>query len=145
MADELLSQAELETLLSKAAPLRAAKSGGSPRQITPAPHAPAFRDAASPGRASLSSLVDSQQLAMLRARHESFGRKLSAALSAWLRLVVEVRLHSVDAHTLGEMSDAVEKPTFCQLLRAAPLAQRCVVDLPLDLLYICLLYTSRCV
>lgn len=138
MADELLSQAELETLLSKAAPPGAAKAAASPLQIAPAPHAPAFRDAAKPVRAPLSSLVDAQQLAMLRARHESFGRKLSAALSAWLRLVVEVRLHSVDASTLGEMADALEKPTFCQLLRAAPLAQRCVVDLPLDLLYIIL-------
>ena len=138
MADELLSQAELETLLSKATEGIAPQAAGSPHLAMPAPHTFSFRDAPRPSRPQPANFVDPQQLAMLRARHESFGRKLSAALSAWLRLVVEVRLHSVDAHSLGEMLDAADEPMFCQLLRAAPLEQRCIVDLPLDVLYIIL-------
>jgi flagellar motor switch protein FliM len=137
MADELLSQAELETLLSKETAGAAPCGPRLDRPAQPVPHGASPQLGPAANRPGLPN-VEPQQLAMLRARHESFGRKLSAALSAWLRLVVEVRLHAVEQRTLGEILDAMETPTFCQLLHAAPREAPGIVHLPLDVLYVIL-------
>src|SRR5690349_11944917 len=122
MADEVLSQAEVESLLSSmeaqtarsgvpnAPPPVAAGSGvgrlsGRPREkITP-------YDFKRPER------VGKEQMRALQSLHEGFGRNFGAALSALLRSIIEVKLTSVDQLTYGEFVFSLENPTCFNLLR----------------------------
>ena len=123
MADELLSQAELDTLLANVASGTAPKAASSPGHRVPAPHAPGFHapaGAAAPLSARAAEdveLLDSRQRAELQTRHEAFARKLSAALAGWLRLVVDVRVQSVSTCRFGQWIDGLDRPTFCQLIK----------------------------
>jgi flagellar motor switch protein FliM len=128
MSDEVLSQAEVESLLH-------ALDGG--------PSKPADRSAKpAKAREKISSYdfrrperVGKEQMHSLQTLHEGFGRNFGAALSSLLRSIVEVKLTSVDQLTYSEFIFSLENPTCFNLLRAAPLEGHLILDISPAILY----------
>jgi flagellar motor switch protein FliM len=127
MADDVLSQAELETLLSsdtsrvKRKP--AARAADGPISTS----TPADLRRATPATA--------EQLSALASLHGEFTRRLGSQLSTMLRTSVEVKLASLDVRTFGDFLRGLESPTYLSVLRAAPLAGELLIDVPLGLLF----------
>ena len=133
MTDEVLSQAEVESLLSametkshdehaKSATPVAGAVGRSREKITP-------YDFKRPER------VGKEQMRALQSLHEGFGRNFGAALSALLRSIVEVKLTSVDQLTYSEFVFSLENPTCFNLLTAKPLEGNLILDINPSILY----------
>ena len=135
MADEVLSQAEVESLLS------AMESGApKPAMQTSAPVAPAARlprprEKIVPYDFKRPERVGKEQMRALQSLHEGFGRNFGAALSALLRSIVEVKLTSVDQLTYSEFVFSLENPTCFNLLRAEPLEGNLILDINPSILY----------
>lgn len=137
MPDEVLSQAEVESLLNameagggdspygaSAASPAASSAAGALRQP-----APRFRDKVIPYDFKRPERVGKEQMRSLQSLHEGFGRNFGAALSALLRSIVEVKLTSVDQLTYGEFIFSLENPTCFNLLRAEPLEGHLILDI----------------
>jgi len=135
MADEILSQAEVESLISAMEAAPPPPSAALP--ATPAPVRPAARqrekvlgyDFKRPER------VGKEQMRALQSLHEGLGRNFGAALSALLRTIVEVKLTSVDQLTYSEFVFSLENPTCFNLLHAEPLEGHLILDLNPSILY----------
>jgi flagellar motor switch protein FliM len=134
MADDVLSQAEVESLISameshsplaKATPMPAAAQRGPAKQREKI----VTYDFKRPER------VGKEQMRALQSLHEGFGRNFGAALSALLRSIVEVKLTSVDQLTYSEFVFSLENPTCFNLLRADPLEGYLILDLNPSILY----------
>jgi len=139
MPDEVLSQAEVESLLS------AMEAGGTKLPL-PVPAAGAAsasgRDAAARLREKVvpydfkrPERVGKEQMRSLQSLHEGFGRNFGAALSALLRSIIEVKLTSVDQLTYSEFVFSLENPTCFNLLRAEPLEGNLILDINPGILY----------
>src|SRR6187431_3677646 len=135
MADDVLSQAEVESLIS------AMESQPALPKLAPAA-APA--PARGPARQREKVLtydfkrperVGKEQMRALQSLHEGFGRNFGAALSALLRTIVEVKLTSVDQLTYSEFVFSLENPTCFNLLRADPLEGNLILDINPSILY----------
>jgi flagellar motor switch protein FliM len=134
MADDVLSQAEVESLISameshnplaKATPAPAAQTRGGAKQREKI----VTYDFKRPER------VGKEQMRALQSLHEGFGRNFGAALSALLRSIVEVKLTSVDQLTYSEFVFSLENPTCFNLLRAEPLEGNLILDINPSILY----------
>src|SRR5438874_13022972 len=132
MADEVLSQAEVENLLS-AMESHTARSGGAAELEAPviagARAGARVREKVVPYDFKRPERVGKDQMRALQSLHEGFGRNFSAALPALLRSIVEVKLTSVDQLTYGECVFRLENPTCFNLLRVGPLAGDLVLDI----------------
>src|SRR5688572_22441388 len=130
MADEVLSQAEVESLLT-------AMEAQSPGPVGMAAQAAALAGASALARGlprqrdkvtaydfKRPERVGKEQMRALQSLHEGFGRNFGAALSALLRSIIEVKLTSVDQLTYSEFVFSLENPTCFNLLRAEPLVDR---------------------
>jgi len=138
MADEVLSQAEVENLItameSQAARASAAQAeSGAARG--PNPRAVRTREKVVPYDFKRPERVGKEQMRALQSLHEGFGRNFGAALSALLRSIVEVKLTSVDQLTYGEFVFSLENPTCFNLLRAEPLEGNLILDINPSILY----------
>src|SRR4051812_44681833 len=141
MADEVLSQSEVESLLNameshsaKAAP--AAQAAGGAGSIGAGARPPLRpREKVTPYDFKRPERVGKEQMRALQSMHEGFGRNFGAALSALLRSIVEVKLTSVDQLTYGEFVFSLENPTCFNLLRAEPLEGNLILDINPSILY----------
>lgn len=133
MADEVLSQMEVESLLS------ALDTGApkSPQQHPPGRTAPLVRsrEKVTPYDFKRPERVGKEQMRSLQSLHEGFGRNFGAALSALLRMIIEVKLTSVDQLTYSEFVFSLENPTCFNLLRADPLEGNFILDINPSILY----------
>ncbi len=133
MADEVLSQDEVESLLSAAeasgglalAGMGAISNGNGARLREKISH----YDFRRPER------VGKEQMRALQSLHEGFSRNYSAALSALLRTIVEVKLTSVDQLTYSEFIFSLENPTCFNVLRAEPLEGNLILDINPSILF----------
>lgn len=76
--------------------------------------------------------VSKDQIRALEAIHEGFARNFGAALSGFLRTIIEVRVASVEQLTYSEFIHSLPNPTCFNLLRATPLdGQMCLEISPL--------------
>lgn len=135
MPDEVLSQDEVESLLSAVDPAVTAASGPlskSSRQTTAASRS---REKVTPYDFKRPERVGKEQMRALQSLHEGFGRNFGAALSALLRTIVEVKLTSVDQLTYSEFVFSLENPTCFNLLRAEPLEGNLILDINPSVLY----------
>jgi flagellar motor switch protein FliM len=145
MADEVLSQEEVESLLSameSQGPRTMAAAGAAPGVVAPAAEAATpikaairTRDKISPYDFKRPERVGKEQMRALQSLHEGFGRNFGAALSALLRSIVEVKLTSVDQLTYSEFVFSLENPTCFNLLRADPLEGNLILDINPSILY----------
>jgi len=136
MSDDVLSQAEVESLLSAV--------GGSDGGDQPAPAATATAPVTTTSRVrekvtaydfKRPERVGKEQMRALQTLHEGFGRNFGAALSALLRSIVEVKLTSVDQLTYSEFVFSLENPTCFNLLEAEPLEGNLILDFNPSILY----------
>lgn len=131
MADEVLSQSEVESLLS-------ALEGGAPKPPPPAKRGTPqvrSREKVTPYNFKRPERVGKEQMRSLQSLHEGFGRNFGAALSALLRMIIEVKLTSVDQLTYSEFVFSLENPTCFNLLRADPLEGNFILDINPSILY----------
>jgi flagellar motor switch protein FliM len=133
MGDEVLSQAEVESLLSAMEATSAHKSEAP--VVTKAPAPPRSRDKITPYDFKRPERVGKEQMRALQSLHEGFGRNFGAALSALLRNIVEVKLTSVDQLTYSEFVFSLENPTCFNLLKAEPLEGNLILDINPSILY----------
>ena len=76
--------------------------------------------------------VSKDQMRALEGIHEGFSRNLGAALSGYLRTIVEVRVATTEQLTYNEFIHSLPNPTNFNLLRAEPLdGQMCLEISPL--------------
>jgi len=73
--------------------------------------------------------VSKDQLRTLGAMHEGFARNLAAALSGFMRTIVEVRLASVEQITYSEFILSLPNPTHFAILNAEPLEGRLMLEI----------------
>jgi flagellar motor switch protein FliM len=131
MSGEVLSQEEVESLLSAMEGRGAAAApGASPAGSIARPGAKI-----SPYDFKRPERVGKEQMRALQTMHEGFGRNFGAALSALLRTIVEVKLTSVDQLTYSEFVFSLENPTCFNLINAPPLEGKLILDINLSLLY----------
>ncbi|MBC7852368.1 MAG: flagellar motor switch protein FliM [Pirellulaceae bacterium] len=132
MPDEVLSQSEVESLLStmEAGSTRAS----APKQAVAKAQA-RFRERVLPYDFKRPERVGKEQMRALQSLHEGFGRNFGAELSALLRCIVEVKLTSVDQLTYSEFIFSLENPTCFNLLRAEPLEGNLILDINPSILY----------
>ena len=138
MDDEVLSQAEVESLLSAMdSQTGKAPSPGATAAAVPVAPRPTLR-----GREKVTlydfkrpERVGKEQMRALQSLHEGFGRNFGAALSALLRSIIDVKLTSVDQLTYGEFVFSLENPTCFNLLRAEPLEGNLILDINPSILY----------
>jgi flagellar motor switch protein FliM len=134
MADEVLSQQEVESLLSAMGPGGSGAHHARPKvgeQSAPS-H---VREKVTPYDFKRPERVGKEQMRALQSLHEGFGRNFGAAVSALLRTIVEVKLTSVDQQTYSEFVFSLENPTCFNLLRADPLEGNLILDLNPAILY----------
>jgi len=76
--------------------------------------------------------VSKDQMRALEALHEGFGRNLGAALSGYLRTIIEVNVAHIEQLTYAEFIHSLPNPTCFNLLRADQLeGQLCLEISPL--------------
>jgi len=127
----VLSQAEVESLLTAMERGGAKSSGGS--GFSSSSHR--LREKVTPYDFKRPERVGKEQMRALQSLHEGFGRNFGAALSALLRAIVEVKLTSVDQLTYSEFVFSLENPTCFNLLRAEPLDGNLILDINPSILY----------
>jgi flagellar motor switch protein FliM len=129
MSDDVLSQEEVESLLSamerRETDVVADAAIGRVR----------YRDKISPYDFKRPERVGKEQMRSLQTMHEAFGRNFGAALSALLRTIVELKLTSVDQLTYSEFVFSLENPTCFNLINAKPLEGQLILDINLSLLF----------
>jgi flagellar motor switch protein FliM len=130
MADDVLSQAELEALLAA----RTSRAKAKPVAPARAP-APAQVPSVASGDAKPAPIATREQLSSLANLHTEFVRRLSAQLSAMLRTPVDVKLKSADSRAFGEVARGFECPGYVSVLRAPPFAGELVLDIAPTLLF----------
>lgn len=79
--------------------------------------------------------VSKSQVIALEALHEVFARNISAALSGYLRTIIEVRLISVEQFTYTEFTMSLPIPTSFNLLSCAPLEGRVILEVNPSILF----------
>ena len=132
---EVLSQAEVESLLSSMESSAAAAPRRTALAATTGTAAAKPREKVSPYDFKRPERVGKEQMRALQTLHEGFSRNFGAALSALLRTIVEVKLTSVDQLTYSEFVFSLENPTCFNLLRAAPLEGNLILDINPSILY----------
>ncbi len=76
--------------------------------------------------------VSKDQMRALQTLHEGFGRNLGAALSTYLRTIIEVSVSSIEQLTYSEFIHSLPNPTCFNLLKAEQLdGQLCLEISPL--------------
>jgi flagellar motor switch protein FliM len=129
MSNDVLSQAEVESLLS-------AMDGREADVIADAAKSRLkHREKVSPYDFKRPERVGKEQMRSLQTMHEAFGRNFGASLSALLRTIVELKLTSVDQLTYSEFVFSLENPTCFNLINAAPLEGQLILDINLSLLF----------
>ena len=137
MVGDVLSQAEVESLLSAMEGDTAAKqAAGAAREKAVEASAPGkSREKVAPYDFKRPERVGKEQMRALQTLHEGFSRNFGAALSGLLRSIVDVKLTSVDQLTYSEFVFSLENPTCFNLIRAEPLEGNLILDINPSILY----------
>jgi flagellar motor switch protein FliM len=135
MSGDVLSQAEVESLLTAMDPNARPAPAAARRPNDPPPKAHKPREKVTPYDFRRPERVGKEQMRALQTLHEGFGRNFGAALSALVRSIVEVKLTSVDQLTYSEFVFSLENPTCFNLLKAEPLEGNLILDINPSILY----------
>lgn len=73
--------------------------------------------------------VSKDQMRALQTLHEAFARNFGAALSGFLRMIVEVKVAGCEQITYGEFVSALPNPTSFHLVEAEPMHGRICLEL----------------
>jgi len=73
--------------------------------------------------------VSKEQMRSLASLHESFGRSFGAAMSGFLRTIVEVRVSNIEQLTYGDFIQRLPNPTCFNLISPEPLEGQICLEL----------------
>ncbi len=73
--------------------------------------------------------VSKEQLRAVKGIHDKMARNLAAQVSAIMRSIVEIQLHSVDQMTYGEFLMSLPSPTSFNVFSIKPLDGSCVIEI----------------
>jgi flagellar motor switch protein FliM len=121
MGDEILSSEELEALMS---PVEGAAAGRGKREKRVSEY-----DFVRPNKLS------GGQLQALQRLHETMAQGLTAALSSYLRLALEVSIISLGELTFEVFRNSLPTPTLINVLSLAPLQDRAVATMDMKLAF----------
>ena len=79
--------------------------------------------------------VSKEHIRSLEGLHESFARSLAAALSAFLRAIVDVHVTSVEQCTYGEFILVLPNPTCFYLLGVEPMGENMILELGPEIVF----------
>lgn len=79
------------------------------------------------------SFLTPQEMRRLRQIHENFVRNLTARLSMYLRIEIDMELESLDSTTMRQGLNEMADSTHLSLIRMTPLRGHSVVELPLPM------------
>ncbi len=79
--------------------------------------------------------VSKDQMRALEGLHERFARNLGAALSSYLRTIVEVKIRSAEQLTFAEFTYSLPTPTSFTLLSASPLDGKICLEISPLIIY----------
>jgi flagellar motor switch protein FliM len=114
---KVLSQAEIDTLLSTASAVRR-------RPSATAPAGPVIRyNFRRPDR------VSKEQIHAIQFLHERFARNLSTSFSAYLRTMVNLSVASVEQFSYGEFLESLSDPTAFYALAIAPSDELAAIEI----------------
>ena len=137
---DVLDQSEVDALL---AAVDTGQVAPAPAAAGPAEQPHVFSRASAPAEARPSveihtydfkrpERVSKDQMRALEALHEGFGRNFGAALSGYLRTIVEVSVANIEQLTYSEFIHSLPNPTCFNLLKAEQLdGQLCLEISPL--------------
>lgn len=134
MADEALSQAEVESLLTTMEGV-VRSAGAAQSSSGPASSRQSAREQVLPYDFRRPERVGKETMQALQSLHEGFSRNFAAELSALLRTTVRVKLAGVDQLTYGEFVFGLENPTCLSVVGAEPFAGRLTLEIKPSLLY----------
>lgn len=134
MAEDLLSQGEIDALMAGLSSEMTAEAAPSPEggeDNDDAPAAPAGKrekkikryDFRRPDR------FNKDQLRMIEMMHESFARHFGAALSTYIRTIAEVHTVSVKQATYAEYVTQVSNPSAINVFSVEPLKGNCILEI----------------
>lgn len=129
MSDDVLSQAEVESLLNAMD-----KRDGDVVAHAATGRAKS-RDKVTPYDFKRPERVGKEAMRSLQTMHEAFGRNFGASLSGLLRTIIDLKLTSVDQLTYSEFVFSLENPTCFNLIDAPPLEGQLILDINLSLLF----------
>jgi len=135
MADDILSQTEVESLLSAMETTPAAPAAPVAQPVIEQKLVARARERVVPYDFKRPERVGKEQIRALQTLHEGFGRNYGAALSALLRTIIEVKLTSVDQLTYSEFVFSLENPTCFNVLKVEPLEGNLILDINPSLVY----------
>jgi flagellar motor switch protein FliM len=128
MSDKLLSQQEIEALMSSLTvePDESAAAASDTRHYRAGPSRPVkLYDFRRPDKFS------KEHLRALRIVHESFARGLASALASYLRSTVQIRLTMVEQATYDEYIRSLPTPTVMYVVTPQPLPGNAVIEMNL--------------
>jgi len=79
--------------------------------------------------------VSKEQMRSLSSLHDTFSRSFGAAMTGFLRTIVEVRVSNIEQLTFGDFIQSLPNPTCFNLLSAAPLEGQMCLDLSPTIIY----------
>ncbi len=132
MADDLLSQGEIDALMAGLNTEMRQASEGSEAELAPqGPREKKIKryDFKRPDRFS------KDQLRMIEMMHESFARHFGAALSTYIRTIAEVKTVSVKQSTYGEYVSSLANPTAISVFSLDPLKGNSMLDFSPDIMF----------
>jgi flagellar motor switch protein FliM len=140
---KILSQEEVDALLSEfsdddAAPAAAAPS---PAKAAPKKQAKAKKKVAiDDKKVSIYNFrrpdrVSKEQLRSLHYLHDRFARNFSSSLSAYLRALIDVNLYSVEQFTYAEFILSLPDPTYFNAIAMSPLEGSAVLEINPKILF----------
>jgi len=79
--------------------------------------------------------VSKDQMRAMENLHDGFARSFGAALSGFLRTIIEVKVANIEQMTFSEFTHSLPNPTCFNLLRAEPLEGNLILDINPSILY----------
>ena len=79
--------------------------------------------------------VSKEQMRSLSSLHDTFSRSFGAAMTGFLRTIVEVRVSNIEQLTFGAFTRSLPNPTCFNLLSASPLEGQMCLDLSPTIIY----------
>jgi flagellar motor switch protein FliM len=145
---KILSQEEVDALLSEFSEDDAGAAAPAAAPAAAAPAAPSRRETVSrkkkdkekDRKVSIYNFrrpdrVSKEQLRSLHYLHDRFARNFSSSLSAYLRALIDVNLYSVEQFTYAEFILSLPDPTYFNAIAMAPLEGSAVLEINPKILF----------
>jgi flagellar motor switch protein FliM len=142
---KILSQEEVDALLSEFSEDDAGAPAAAPAAAAPAPAAraearPARKKKRDDKKVAIYNFrrpdrVSKEQLRSLHYLHDRFARNFSSSLSAYLRALIDVNLYSVEQFTYAEFILSLPDPTYFNAISMKPLEGNAVLEINPKILF----------